>query len=315
MIRSDSTGRALVFLQSHLCLRDSLSARVHAHRDRLRRGRALSRSAMRRQIEAMLRHHVHGVAILGLASEVHKLSTCERRTLTEWVIEDVGVAVPVAVTIAENSSAGQVEFVREAAQLGAGWVILQPPPPKGVPESELIRFFGAVAEKFAIPVGIQNAPEYLGYGLSNAGLKTLNKQHPNVLIAKLEASAIALRQLIEEVDGAIDVFNGRAVIELIDGMRGGAVGFIPGGESFDILTRIFNDFAGGTPERQASAEKAYAEILPLLVALMESIDTFLVYGKAVLGQRLEIAGTSSRAPATPFGTELVLRYAARFGEL
>jgi 4-hydroxy-tetrahydrodipicolinate synthase len=279
---------------------------------------ALSRTAMRRQIEAMLHHKVHGVAILGLASEVHKLSTQERLTLMQWVIEDVGGVVPVAVTIAENSIRGQVDFVREAGRLGAGWVILQPPPSKGVPELELIRFFGAVAEKSPVPVGIQNAPEYLGYGLSNAGLKTLNKQHPNVLIAKLEAPAIALRRLIEEVDGAIDVFNGRAGIELIDGMRGGAVGFIPGGESFDILTRIFNDFAAGTPERQQAAEKAYAEILPLLVALMESIDTFLVYGKAVLGQRLGISETASRAPAssaTPFGIELVLRYAARCGKL
>lgn len=279
---------------------------------------ALSRTAMRRQIEAMLRHKVHGVAILGLASEVHKLSTQERLTLMQWVIEDVGGAAPVAVTVAENSVLGQVDFVREAGRLGAGWVILQPPPSKGVPELELIRFFGAVAEKSPIPVGIQNAPEYLGYGLSNAGLKTLNKQHPNVLIAKLEAPAIALRRLIEEVDGAIDVFNGRAGIELIDGMRGGAVGFIPGGESFDILTGIFNDFAAGTPERQAAAEKAYAEILPLLVALMESIDTFLVYGKAVLGRRLGISETASRAPAsppTPFGLELVLRYAARCGTL
>ena len=279
---------------------------------------ALSRSAMRRQIEAMLRHKVHGVAILGLATEVHKLSTRERLTLMQWAIEDVGGAVPVAVTVAENSAAGQVEFVKEAAGLGAAWVILQPPPSKGVPETELIRFFGAVAEKSQIPVGIQNAPEYLGYGLSNAGLKTLNRQHPNVLIAKLEAPAIALQRLIEEVDGEIDVFNGRAGIELIDGMRGGAVGFIPGGESFDILTRIFNDFAAGTPERQATAEKAYSEILPLLVTLMESIDTFLVYGKQVLGQRLGITETASRIPASPatlFGIELVSRYAARCGKL
>ena len=43
----------------------------------------LAREAMRRQIKALLASKIHGVAILGLATEVNKLSTVERRTLME----------------------------------------------------------------------------------------------------------------------------------------------------------------------------------------------------------------------------------------
>ncbi len=278
----------------------------------------LSRGAMRRQVEAMLRHKVHGIGVLGLATEVNKLGTAERLQLVEWVTEDAAGRAPVAVTVAEASAAGQAEFVRSVAAMGAKWAILQPPQVKGVPESELIRFFGAVAGKSPIPLAIQNAPEYLGIGLTHAGIKALNRAHANVSIVKLEATALSIAQLNAEVDGAMDIFNGRGGIEMINSMRAGAVGIIPGGESYDVLMRIFNDFAAGDADGQRRAEQAYADLLPLLVVLMASMDTFLTYGKLVLGQRLGIDETEPRLPGTPataFGAELMRRYAGRLGKL
>ena len=41
----------------------------------------LARDPMRRQVQSMLKHKVHGIGVLGLASEVNKLSTAERRQL------------------------------------------------------------------------------------------------------------------------------------------------------------------------------------------------------------------------------------------
>ena len=278
----------------------------------------LSRGAMRRQVEAMLQHKVHGIGVLGLATEVNKLSTAERLQLLEWVTEDVAGRAPIAVTVAEVSAGGQADFVRSAAALGAKWAILQPPQVKGVPESELIRFFGSVAEKSPIPLAIQNAPEYLGIGLTHAGIKALNKAHANVSIVKLEATALSIAQLNAEVEGAMDIFNGRGGIEMIDSLRAGAVGSIPGGECYDVLTRIFADFTTGGPDGQRRAEQAYAELLPLLVVLMASIDTFLTYGKLVLGHRLGVAETAPRLPRTPattFGADLMRRYADKLGKL
>lgn len=222
----------------------------------------LSRDAMRRQVAAMLKHRVHGVAVLGLASEVNKLSTEERRQLTEWVAEDLDGRVPLAVTVAEPSIRGQTEFVKFAAALGAKWAILQPPPVKGIPESELIRFFGAVAETSPIPLAIQNAPEYLGIGLSPGGLKALNSAHPNVSIVKMEATAVSIARLRDELGDSVDIFNGRAGVELIDSIRAGAVGVIPGGETFDILTRIFDRMTDGTKEGEAEAERLYVKSFP-----------------------------------------------------
>lgn len=275
----------------------------------------LSRTAIRRQVEALVRNGAHGVAVLGLASEVNKMSTAERHTLMEWVAEDLAGRRPLAVTVAEASIPGQVDFVRAAEGLGAGWVLLQPPPVRGVPESELVRFFGAVADKVSIPVGLQIAPEYLGIGMSAEGMRALARAHPNVKILKVEASAVTIARLIEVTEGAFDLFNGRAGIDMIETVRAGGVGIIPGAESVDVLVRIFDHLAAG---RDEEAERLYADILPMLVFLMETIDTFLVYGKPLLGRRLGLSETAPRPPASPasaFGLTLAQRFADRLGPL
>jgi 4-hydroxy-tetrahydrodipicolinate synthase len=141
----------------------------------------LARDPMRRQVQSMLKHKVHGIGVLGLASEVNKLSTAERRQLMEWVAEDTNGKVPLTVTVAETSVGGQIEFVKAAAAVGVKWVILQPPLVKHVPESELVRFFGAVADA-ADPHRDSERAGILGIGLSNAGIRTLHRAHPNFTI-------------------------------------------------------------------------------------------------------------------------------------
>ena len=268
---------------------------------------ALDRAAVRRQVQAMLSHRVHGITVLGLASEVHRLSATERQCLMEWVIEDAAGQVPVAVTIAEPSVEAQVAFAAQAKAAGAAWLILQPPPVKAVPEAALTRFFGAVADRALLPLAIQNAPEYLGVGLSAKGISTLNHAHPNVAMVKVEASAAGVHRLHTETEGRMDIFNGRAGNDMVESIRAGAVGFVPGGESYDVLTAIFNDLTlpEGSRER---GEARYRDILPLLSFLMESVDHFLLYGKHLLGLRLG-GDPATFLPRAPHGESLAFSLA------
>ena len=54
-------------------------------------------------------------------------------------------------------------------------VVLQLRPVKSASEAELIKFFGQVADASPVPLGIQNARQFLGTGLTDAGLIELNK--------------------------------------------------------------------------------------------------------------------------------------------
>jgi 2-keto-3-deoxy-L-arabinonate dehydratase len=276
----------------------------------------IDRAAMRRQLDACVAGGAHGVAVMGLATEVGKLDVRERRELLEWVAADLGGRRPLAVTVAEPSVPGQVEMARAAEQLGAGWVILQPPPVAGLPEIEYVRFLGAVADRVSIPVAIQNAPGYLGVALSNAGLRELSRQHPNVCLLKGEGPALVIRRLIEETAGAFRVLNGRGGLELPDNLRAGCVGLIPAPECFDVQVRIYELMRTGRSADEAEAERLYREILPLILFLMQSIETFLCYGKRVTARRLglhEVHGRPPAQPPTPFGLASAERYARHLG--
>jgi 2-keto-3-deoxy-L-arabinonate dehydratase len=273
------------------------------------------REPLRAQVEASIRHKAHGVAILGLATETNKLDTNERRRILEWTAEAVADRVPLAVTVAEPSVHGQAAFVRAAKEAGADWVILQPPPVTGMSEPELLRFFGAVADSTDLPIAIQNAAQFLGVGLSNAGLKTLNRQHPNVCLLKGEAPAHVVERLVADTGGAFRVFNGRGGMELPETLRAGCVGMIPAPECFDVQVAIYEAMRAG---RDDEAERLYREILPLIAFMMSSIDTFICYGKRIVARRLGIETVLDRAPCqrpTEFGLLMSERLSAGLGPL
>jgi 4-hydroxy-tetrahydrodipicolinate synthase len=276
---------------------------------------ALDSGAIARQVDAIAASGAHGVAVLGLASEVTKLDTNERRAFLDCAAERLAGRLPLAVTIAEPSVAGQVAFARAAEAAGARWLVLQPPPAAGAGEAELMRFFGAVAERTALPVAIQNAPQLIGVGLSNEALAALNRNHPNLCLLKAEGPPLYLRRLIEDTGGVFRVFNGRAGLELTESLRAGCAGLIPGAESADTQAAIYDLMRAG---REAEAEARFRDLLPLIVFLMESIAQLVCYGKRLAARRMGLGVVHDRTPAQapePFGLALLERLSRDLGPL
>lgn len=275
----------------------------------------LDRAATRRQVQACVGNGAHGVAVLGLGTEVGKLSDAERRELVGWVAEDLAGRLPLAVTVSAPTVDAQVEFARFAQSHGAQWVILQPPPERNVGDDFLVRFFGAVADQVEIPVAVQNAPEYIGVGLTPEGIVTLARNHPNFRVLKGEGPALVIRRVIEQTDGQVTVFNGRGGLELVDNLRAGCAGMIPATDTFDRQARIFDLHAAG---REAEAEQLYRETLPAIVFVMQSLDTLHTYGKRIAAQRLGLGQVHDRVPALApeaFGLACARRYADALGPL
>lgn len=87
----------------------------------------LDRASMRRQVELCHGSGVAGIAALGLATEVAKLTFEERCLLMDWVSQDNGARLPLGFTIFGQSVAEQIALVRHAERAKADWLILQPP--------------------------------------------------------------------------------------------------------------------------------------------------------------------------------------------
>lgn len=272
----------------------------------------LDRAAMKRQTQICLGLGVHGMAALGLATEVSKLSLAERRTVIDWVAEDVAGKVPLAFTMFGGSVAEQVEQVRAAEAAKADWVILQPPIVGSFGAAEYIRFFGRIADATSLPVAIQNAPAYMGRGLSADDIRELVRQHPNICLIKGEGPATDIQQLILVTERRLPVMNGRGGLELADNLRAGCVGLLLAPDTIDYALRAYNRFLAGDAE---GAEAAYREVLPAIVFIMQSIESLLCYGKRIFGARagIEIHDRSPAQRPSEFGLELVKRYAEQLG--
>lgn len=278
----------------------------------------LDRDAMRAQVDYCVESGAHGIAALGLGTEVSKLSPEERLSVMSWAAADLAGRLPLAVTVFGATPDEQIGFVRAAAERGADWVILQPPQPaKGqtgekITEDQLVDFFGQVADASPLPVAIQNAPQYIGVGLTGHGLDRLSREHPNVRLLKAEGSAVETRALIELTDGRLSVFQGRGGMELIDVLRAGCVGLIPSVESCHVQSKIFELMRTGRAEDEAEALRLYAELAPLIMFLMQSVGQFLCYGKRLTAMRLGLGEVHDHQPAqapTPFGLDCLERHA------
>ncbi len=272
----------------------------------------LDRAAMRQQTEVCLATGVDGMAALGLATEVSKLREAERRAIMDWTAEDVGGRVPLAFTIYGNSVAEQVDQIRHAESVKADWVILQPPNVGSYGGLEYIRFFGRIADRTTLPVAIQNAPAYMGRGLTAEEIRDLVAQHPNVRLLKGEGSVVDIKRVIEATEGRLPVLNGRGGLELTDNFRAGCAGMILAPDTIDKQVGIWRAMREG---RTAEAEALYEKALPTILFIMQSVESLICYGKRIYGARAGLT-IHDRAPAlrpTEMGLELVAAHAARMG--
>jgi 4-hydroxy-tetrahydrodipicolinate synthase len=284
---------------------------LYAYFDALNR---LDDNATRRQIDATIAAGAPAIVTLGLATEVNRLSEQEKRAMIDACAAHIAGRVPLAVTISGDSVDAQVALANHALERGASWLILQPPGKRGEPESFYYDFFASVLERTGANAGIQNAPEYLGVGLSAETLAQLASERPGFRLLKGEGPAVTIRATIERLQAleqTLAVFNGRGGQELIDNLRAGCDGLIVAPDAFDHQVAIHEAFIEG---REHEAEALYAAALPEIVFVMQSLEALTCYGKRIAAWRMGFDVAYDRgARPTPFGIECARRFAQRLG--
>lgn len=275
---------------------------------------ALDRAAWRQQIEAVIQAGAPGIAILGLITEVSALSVEERRTLVTWAREDIADRVPLLATIAGKDLAEARALAQDAESAGANALIIQPPLNVKCDESELIDFFSGIMKSVSIAVGIQNAPEYLGVGLSAPAVLALAERCENFRLMKGEGPVSVVKPYIEKLSPQIAIFNGRGGLELSDNLRAGCYGIVPAPDCADLQIALHQAFKN---KDEARMDALYGEILPYIVFAMQSLDVAIAYGKRMFATRAGIDNRCScrivRDAEDPFFLNAMRRWSARFG--
>jgi len=266
----------------------------------------LDRGAMAAQLDWLRAAGAEGVVVLGLATEVGKLSEAEKRHLIDWAAEGRG-NLPLGVTITGNSVAEQGALAAYAAQAGADWLILQPPLAGSYSAAEYLDFFARVGADLTLPFAVQNAPQYLGRSLSGDDLASLAARCPSFTHVKAEIGAGDLAGLVALAGDRLTVLNGRGGLEMTDCLRAGCEGFIV---APDVLPGVLDCMARWRAGDEAGAEAAYAAFLPSATFAMQSLEHLACYGKRIFGLRAGIP-IHDRAPALR-PTEAGLAFARRW---
>jgi len=260
---------------------------------------AIDLDAQRRVVRFALECGSHGIVAFGLAGEVLKLSVDERRQLTEVIVDEVGGAVPVFVGAGAPSVRASIELARYAEEAGASCVVLPAPMGGALGDAALVDYFVRIAAAVSLPVMIQDAPAYLGVGLGPEIVRQVGAVVDTVRLVKLEAGPVEMSQWIDRLGGEFSIWGGDGGVYLLDCIRTGAAGIIPGVDLVDLIVRVYEEEARG---ESALAEERLREILPMLVFEMQhSIDHYNTCAKRVLVHRGVLDHAGLRAPAASLG--------------
>lgn len=262
----------------------------------------LDKKLILEEIELIKKIGSNGIASLGLATEVNKLSFNEKKFIIELVAENCVGSIPIAVTIQGSSFHEYIKLIDVAKNNQADWIILQPLIKKNTTDKDCYNFF-----KKLIPyagdtiVGIQNAKEYLGVGLKSKDIIKLYKTYDNFRAIKGESSAALIQSEISKYPKDLRVFNGRGGQEIVDNFIVGCRGIVPALENADNFIKIYKYIQN---KKFDNAHKEYMKILPSIVFIMQSINSLVCYGKRICAYRMGVKTIYDRSPGmipTSFG--------------
>ena len=254
----------------------------------------LDKKIISEQINLIQQIGSNGIASLGLATEVNKLSFKEKKTLIELIAEHIGDSIPTAVTIQGNTFQEYIKLIDVAKKNNADWIILQPLINKNTKDKDCYYFFNKLIPytKDTI-VGVQNAKEYLGVGLTPKDILKLYNKYENFRAIKGESSSVFMQNEIKSYPKNLRVFNGRGGQEIVDNFLIGCRGIVPALDSADKFIKIYKHFQ---KKDILKANEQYKKILPATVFIMQSINTMICYGKRICAYRMGIKKIYDRKP-------------------
>ncbi|KAI1464184.1 aldolase [Daldinia caldariorum] len=171
-----------------------------------------------------------GLVILGTNAETFLLTRKERKTLLQTARKACGPSYPIMAGCGGHSTRQVLEFVTDAAEAGANYVLVLPSAyfGKATTPAVIDNFYAEIATKSPLPVVLYNFPGVCnGVDLDSATIAKLANTHSNIVGVKLTCGSVAkiTRLAAELPPERFATFGGQSDF-LIGGLSVGSAGCI-----------------------------------------------------------------------------------------
>jgi 4-hydroxy-tetrahydrodipicolinate synthase len=250
-------------------------------------------------VEFYIRCGVHGITLLGMMGEAHKLSSEESVRLVEHAVRHVASRVPVVVGVSSGGIAPLRSLAMTAMDAGAAAVMVAPPAGLRT-DDQILGYYRQVAAALGpdVPFIYQDYPQSTAVYLSASLFARLAEAVPSLVMLKLEdcPGLDKLSRIRAEAASAgrrrVSILAGNGGLYFPQFLRRGADGAMTGFAYPDVLAQVYERFAAGDAE---GADDLYDHFLPL-IAHEQQPGFGLALRKEMLRRRGAIACAAARQP-------------------
>jgi 4-hydroxy-tetrahydrodipicolinate synthase len=250
-------------------------------------------------VDFYLSHGVHGITVLGMMGEAHKLAPSESESLVRYLLARVAGRVPVGVGVSGGSFTVMRALTRQALDAGAAAVMIAPTPGLRTDE-QLYAYYAQVFETLGsdVPCIYQDYPQSTGVYLSPAVLLRLIRDFPQLVLWKAEdcpglGNLTRVRQESERQGlRRIGILTGNGGFYFPQALSRGADGVMTGFAFPDMLVRVYQRFVAGDRDGAEDEFDRFAA----LICYENQPGYGLAVRKEILRQRGAIRTAAVRAP-------------------
>ncbi len=246
---------------------------------------------------------VHAIGINGFASEAYKMTDDERRQTVDIVASELAGALPLIIGIAPNSTEAAIRQARQFASYQPAALMTLPPPTMDNGAGALVEFYIELGNAADVPIILQQAPhipQYRHTELPAEALAEIADRSPKVLYYKLEGpgSAAKMRELKPLLPDDRKMFGGGGGITVLEELRNGAAGLIPGVGFNEIFLAAWDKWKSGDTE---AAEAIIMKGAPLTKAVSGRGHEYSLHmRKHLMKRRGSIRSAYVRRPTVQF---------------
>lgn len=222
-------------------------------------GEHVDERALQAHVEWLIGKGAHGLMPCGTTGEGPLLTTAERKTLTEIVVDAAQGRVPVIAHVGAITTQETVELAEHAAAAGVAAMSAITPYYFALSEAALIEHFCRVAAAAPdLPMFLYNLPARAGNHVTRAGAEAVIARCPNVVGIKDSSGDLAtLSSFMGLSDGRFQVTCGSDAL-LLRGLQAGAIAGVSGNANVfpEVLVGLFEAFWRGDAAEAARQQAA-----------------------------------------------------------